>query len=100
MNSTTIQCIKRYIREKYSGGGLIGISDLSDYCQEIEGDVYVNLLELKKQGEIEIVKRYFCPETHRIPNDLVPYCPECDYEYSEGYITVVILIQPVKVNSR
>ncbi|MGK7931561.1 MAG: hypothetical protein AB4041_09025, partial [Microcystaceae cyanobacterium] len=47
--------IKSYIEEKYSGNGLIGISDLAEYCDTIEGEIYVNLLALKKQGEIDII---------------------------------------------
>lgn len=92
-----IQCLKKYIRDEYSGNGLIGISDLAKYCNKLEGDIYVDLLELKKQGEIKIIKIYFCPETHCIPNDLVPYCPECDYEYSEAYITIAIFVEPIKI---
>jgi len=99
MNMNTVLCIKQYIREKYSGG-LIGISDLAEYCKELEGNIYVNLLQLKKEGEINIVKRYFCPETHRIQNDLVPYCSDCDYEYSEAYVTTLIYIQPIKINQK
>jgi|GEM_PF-3937746 hypothetical protein len=45
--SCIISHIEKYIQDKYSGG-LIGISDLAKYCNEIEGKVYVALLELEK----------------------------------------------------
>lgn len=99
MKENTVQCIKKYIREEYRGG-LIGISDLAEYCSELEGDIYLGLLELKKQNKIEIIKRYFCPETHRIPNNAVPYCPDCDYKYSEAYITIAVFVEPIKANHK
>lgn len=100
MNTSIIECIRKYIREEYSHQGLIGISDLAEYCHNIEGEIYVNLLELKKQGEVDIIIRYFCPETHQISSDQVPYCQECDYEYSYEYITTKIYIKPIKLSQK
>jgi hypothetical protein len=96
MNIDTLLCIKKYIKENFFGG-LIGISDLAEYCKQSEGKIYVSLSKLEKQGEIQIIKRYFCPETHQIQNDSLPYCHECDYEYSEAYITTVVYVLPIKV---
>lgn len=98
MKTNQGDCIKSYIRDRYSGHGLIGISDLAQYCHTIEGEIYVSLLDLQKQGEIKIITRYFCPEGHLLSHDEVPYCHECDYKYSYDYITELIYVEPLKIN--
>jgi hypothetical protein len=94
MKNTVAECIRRYIKTQYSGG-LIGISDLAEYCDQSEGDIYVELLSLDQLGEIKIIKRFFCPEGHSITSSL-PFCEDCNFSYSNLYITTIILIQPLK----
>jgi hypothetical protein len=98
MKNTVAECIRRYIEIHYDGG-LIGISDLAEYCGQSEGDIYVELLELSQSGEIEIIKRFFCPEGHSIISSNLPFCEDCNFSYSNLYITTIILIQPLKHSS-
>lgn len=87
------ECVNKYIETKYQGG-LIGISDLANFCKQPEWSIYLYLKELEGQREIEIVTRYFCPESHRIPNDRIPHCPICDLQYSNADIIVAVYINP------
>lgn len=89
------ECIKQYINTEYRQGGLIGISDLAEYCKTSEGKIIVALIELERAGEIEIIKRYFCPEAHFIPASNITYCQICDYDYSEDLITASIYVKPL-----
>jgi len=98
MSTDSIQCIKQYIEQRYQGG-LIGISDLAEYCEMLEGKIYKALVELQKQEDIKIIKRYFCPEGHPISLDDLPYCSDCDYPYSEDFITTIIYIKPLVVKN-
>lgn len=100
MNVNCIYCIEKYIRHEYRGGGLIGISDLADYCKVSEGQIYVALVQLKQQKAVEIVKRYHCPQAHSVPFDEYPYCSECDYPYAEDFITTLIYIKPLKLDKK
>jgi hypothetical protein len=94
MSQHIIQCIQNYIAVNYSGG-LIGISDLAEYCNKSEGDIYVGLISLEKKGDIEVVRRYFCPQGHLIEKYQVPYCESCDYAYSHLYIVQCIYVKPL-----
>lgn len=94
------ECIRRYINTEYRQGGLIGISVLATYCETSEGKIIVALAELENNQEVEVIKRYFCPETHFIFLDKVPYCQICDYNYSENFITTKIYIKPLKTISK
>ncbi|MDZ8088483.1 MAG: hypothetical protein RMY16_23410 [Nostoc sp. DedQUE12b] len=92
------ECIKMYIETQYRGG-LIGISDLATNCKVGEGNIYVALVKLQKEGDIKIIKRYFCPESHQILVEDLPFCLECDYLYAEDFITTLIYVQPLKLTS-
>ena len=96
MNTNIIECIRKYIRDEYSHQGLIGISDLAEYCHQIEGEIYVNLLALKKLGEVEIIIRDFCPEVDKMCKEVVPYGQECEDEDSAKDITTTVHIKPIK----
>jgi hypothetical protein len=94
MSSSTAKCIQDYIENKHYGG-LISISDLADYCTKSEGAIYRDLISLKQSGAIEIVKRYFCPEGHSISVEDLPHCQECDFNYSDLYISTMVYIKPL-----
>lgn len=96
MDSKVSDCIREYFLNYYKGGGLIGISDLSDYCKESHGVVYTNLFYLQSKGELRILKRYFCPEFHWIKpiNSFKTYCEECDLKYPNDQLQVAIYIKP------
>jgi hypothetical protein len=96
MTEKSYSCIENYIAREYLGG-LIGLSDLADYCGKSEAEIYVEMISLKEDGCIEIVKRYFCPEGHLLTQESIPYCEECDYLYSSLYIATLIYIQPLSM---
>ncbi len=98
MNTNIIECIRKYIREESYNQELIGISDLAEYCHQIEGEIYVNLLALKKLGEVEIIIRDFCPEVHPMSKEVVPYGQEYEAENSDEYITTTVYIKPIKIS--
>lgn len=89
-----VQCINKYIQFEYHGG-LIGISDLAEYCGVSEGVVYRALIELKQQGTVEIIKRYHCPQGHSVSVADRPYCSDCDYSYSSDFILTLIYVKPL-----
>ena len=93
MLGKTRECIDRYIETRYEGE-LIGISDLANFCNQPEWSIYLSLKKLAEQKKIEIVTRFFCPESHRIPNDRAPYCPICDLKYSSTDIVVAVYVNP------
>ena len=90
-----IQCIRNYIEKEYVGG-LIGISDLANLCQEPEGFIFVVITELENQGEVRIITRYFCPDTHYISDKLIPYCSECKLKYPKNYLHALVFTEPIK----
>lgn len=90
-----LKCIRDYIEKKYVGG-LIGISDLANFCQQSEGFVFVVLTELENQKEVRIITRYFCPDTHHIPENLKNYCPACNLKYPKSYIHALVFAEPIK----
>lgn len=98
MEANISNCIQEYLTNFYQGG-LIGISDLANYCQIIEGELYPTLLDMQSQGELKVIKRYYCPEFHQINisdiKDKKSYCQECDLRYSNNQIDVVFYIQPL-----
>lgn len=89
-------CVREYIEHNYRGG-LIGISDLADYCHVIEGELYKTLFDMQSQGELKIIKRYFCPEFHKVSvNDSSKsYCQECDLVYLNEQLEVAVYIKPL-----
>lgn len=95
MSITAKECIHTYFQEKYKGSGLIGISLLAEYCHEIEGLILVALAEMKERNEVEIIERYFCPEGHVIEKGSLPFCSQCNAEYSYNYIILKIFVQPL-----
>lgn len=91
--------VREYIEHKYNGG-LIGISDLAEYCSVLEGELYKILFQMQSENELKIIKRYFCPEFHRITenlNDHKSYCEDCDYIYPNEQLEVAVYIQPLKI---
>ena len=99
METRTANCIREYIEGSYQGG-LIGISDIADYCHLIEGELYKTLLDLQSSGELKVVKRYFCPEFHRVePCKQKTYCESCEYAYPNSQLEVAIYIQPLENKS-
>ena len=99
MTTARADCIEDYIATRYQGG-LIGVSDLAEYCQMSEGMVFKVLVQLQQQGIVKIIKRYSCPEGHQISPEELPHCSECDYPYSEDMITTLILVKPLEVQNR
>ena len=97
MTTNFTECIRQYINAEYRKGGLIGISDLAEYCKASEGKIIVALTYLESIGEVEIIERYFCPEAHFIPAGNIPYCQICSYNYSEDFITTSIYVKPLKL---
>ncbi|MBW4563975.1 MAG: hypothetical protein KME32_23105 [Mojavia pulchra JT2-VF2] len=97
MTTNFSECISRYINTEYRQGGLIGLSTLAAYCKTSEGKIIVALTDLQSRGEVEIIKRYFCPDAHFISLEKAPYCQVCDYNYSENFITTIILVKPLHV---
>lgn len=92
-------CVREYIERCYQGG-LIGISDVADYCHIIEGELYKTLLDLQSSGELKVVKRYFCPEFHLVdPGKQKTYCESCEFTYPNSQIEAAIYIQPLKNKS-
>jgi hypothetical protein len=100
MNIHIMDCIREFIREEYIGGGVIRVSDVSRYCNCIEGTLIKNLVELEKLGELEIEKRYFCPEFHYIRDHELPACSECGCEYPEELINVYFYFKPLTVSTK
>lgn len=97
MEAETSKCIREYIKHQYSGG-LIGISTLAEYCRVSEGKLYITLFVMQKHGEVEIIKRYFCPEGHPLPiSNEESFCEECDYLYPNEQIDIKVYIQPKTV---
>jgi hypothetical protein len=94
MDVRIINCIRKYIKEKYVGG-VIKISDIARHCQISEGRVIKGLVELEDLGEGKIEKRYSCPEFHTIKTDEMPFCGECDYEYPQEQINVYFYFKPL-----
>lgn len=95
MTNSNLECINKYIENQYKGG-LIGISTLVDFCQQPMWKIYPAIKELESQGKLQIVTRYFCPESHPIPHESVPFCPTCDLRYSEADIVTAIYISPIE----
>jgi DNA polymerase II large subunit len=97
--ANTSNCVREYIEHHYQGG-LIGISDLAEYCGVLEGELYKILFQMQSENELTIIKRYFCPEFHRIKENLnnhESYCEECDYIYSNEQLEVAVYIEPLKI---
>jgi hypothetical protein len=95
VNTQVVDCIRRYIREKYIGGGVIKVSDVADCCEYSDGIILKNLVELEKLGEVRIEKRYSCPEFHYMRDDEIPFCSKCDEEYPEELINVYYYFKPL-----
>ncbi len=95
MSNQTQKCIEEYIKTRHQGG-LIGISNLTEFCNQPVWEIYSVIKKLESQGKVKIITRYFCPEIHRIPNESVPFCPTCDLRYSDEDIVTAIYINPVK----
>lgn len=95
MARQVVDCIKEYIKEKYTGR-LIGISDLANFCHQQKWDIYQAMEVLKDQGKVEIITRYFCPETHSIPGKEYPSCTRCGLKYSTADIVVAVYMNPVQ----
>lgn len=99
MEPRTANCVRKYIEGHYQGG-LIGISDIADYCHVIEGELYKTFLDLQASGELEVIKRYFCPEFHRVdPGNTTTYCESCEFTYPNSQLEVAIYIQPLEIKS-
>lgn len=96
-------CIKAYINSTYYAGGLIGISELSDFCNVREGQLYAGLSHLNKSEIINIIKRYSCPEFHEVDSSEVCensfFCHECDLNYSKSDLILEIYIDPLTLRS-
>ena len=96
MDIQAIDCIRRFVDLEYIGGGVIKVSDVSGYCNCSEGIIIRALVEMEKLGEVRIEKRYSCPEFHYIRDDELPFCSECDEEYSIDLINVYFYFKPLK----
>lgn len=100
METRTADCVREYIKGYYQGG-LIGISDMADYCHVIEGELYKTFLDLQASGELAVVKRYFCPEFHQVnPGNHTTYCKSCEFTYINSQLEVAIYIQPLESKSK
>jgi hypothetical protein len=101
METRTTNCIREYVKHFYQGG-LIGISDVAEYCHVIEGELYKSLLILETNGELKVIKRYFCPEFHQISSieagSNKSHCQLCQFFYPNNQLEVAIYIQPLRKN--
>ena len=95
MNTQIIQCIRKYIQERYIGGGVIKVSDVSKYCECSDGIILKGLVKLEELGEVEIEKRYSCPNFHYMRKHEFPFCSECNEEYPEELINVYFYFKPL-----
>ncbi len=95
MDTQVVKCIRKYIKEKYIGGGVIKVSDVSNYCECSDGIILKGLVELEKLGEVKIEKRYSCPDFHYIREYELPFCSECNKEYPEELINVYFYFKPL-----
>lgn len=93
-------CIRKYVKEEYIGGGVIKISDVSNYCKCSQGRLIKELVSLEKLGEVRIEKRYSCPYFHYIRDGEKLFCDECDEEYSEEDINVYFYFKPLTVTTK
>jgi hypothetical protein len=98
MSNNTVKEIRKYIKEIYPGG-LIGISDLADYCHEAEGRIMKSLVELERTTEIKIITRYFCPETHMMEEGST-YCSVCEQKYPKEMIHSLVYCEPIPLNQQ
>jgi hypothetical protein len=99
MESKISNCIRTYIKEYYKGG-LVGISDLAEHCDVIEGKVYRILVEMQSNQEIKLIKRYFCPHFHylRSVGNQTTYCESCEFKYPNDQLELEVYIQPLKTD--
>lgn len=99
---TTIEAIQQWIKDHYQGG-LIPLSEVYHLLSlDSIGEVISAIGILKKMedtGEVEIIVRHFCPDSHylgeRPPKN--GYCPECDYNYPLDQLNFTTYIKPLKV---
>jgi hypothetical protein len=98
MNIHVMDCVRKYIKKEYIGGGVIKVSDVSKYCDCSEGALIKALVELENHGEVRIEKRYACPEFHSIRDCEVPFCSECDIDYPEEFINVYFYFKPLTLS--
>jgi hypothetical protein len=99
MEAKTSICVREYI-DRFYRGGLIGISDLADYCQIMEGEIYITLLDMQSNGELRVIKRYFCPEFHPIQvEEQYSYCQDCEFNYPNDQIEVAVYVCPQNSNT-
>jgi hypothetical protein len=96
MSNSAVEGIRKYIKEIYPGG-LIGISDLADYCHESEGIIMKSLVKLEMTREIRIVTKYFCPEAHSMEEGST-YCSACDQKYPQEMIHSLVYCEPITIN--
>jgi len=95
LDISIVKCIRKYIKEKYVGGGVIKVSDVSDYCGYSHGSIIKALSALEKSQEVKIEKRYSCPEFHYMRDSDFPLCEECGHEYPEELINVYFYFKPL-----
>lgn len=95
MFTQVIECIRKYIEKEYIGGGVIKVSDVSNYCGFSDGIIIKGLVKLEELGEVRIEKRYFCPELHYVNEYEFPFCPECNAEYPEELVNVYFYFKPL-----
>lgn len=91
--SLILDQIREYILQRKDHGGLIGISDIAEYCKQPVGSILLNLIELKSLGEVEIIKRHYCPEYHLFSEEEIPYCSECEITYGQGFIVTEVYVK-------
>lgn len=97
--TATRSCLKRYLESDSFRGGLVGISELSNFCGVKQSNLYKDLVELQRIGEIQIVERYWCPESHSVSrpdiNDNSVFCEECNLKYSSNDLIIEFYIYPL-----
>jgi hypothetical protein len=96
MDAKTSNCVREYVKCIYQGG-LIGISDMAIYCHILEGELFNTLLSMQSDGELKVIKRYFCPEFHQIDiADKKSHCQSCEFTYPNEQLEVAIYVEPLK----
>ncbi|MGL6342523.1 MAG: hypothetical protein ACRC80_25690 [Waterburya sp.] len=95
MVTQVIECIRKYIKNEYIGGGVIKVSDVSNYCGFSDGIILKELVKLEKLGEVKIERRYSCPNFHYIRECEFPFCSECNEEYPEELVNVYFYFKPL-----
>jgi hypothetical protein len=76
---------------------LIGISSIAKHCNKIKGEIYSLLYTLQREGRVNIIKKYLCPNNHSIEYSDIKtdkfYCQKCDRYKSNELLNIAIYVE-------